>query len=396
VDPSGTVFVADEFNARIRRVDGATGIITTVAGTGTTGGCGDGQAATTAQLAHPTGVAVDGSGNLFIADRNNERIRRVDSATGIITTVAGTAAAGFCGDGGLATMAQLLSPWGVTVDGTANLFIADFDNQHIRRVDHDMGIITTLASRATGPVFSSNPIAVALDRNGDLFVTSSGNRVIERVEAPLGAGVVGTECAAEADGCAGSCPDSGCGTTTTTTIPTQAPACSEAPLDGCRQPTRRGAARLRLVAGARHRPTSVSWSWGKGAATARGDWGDPRKTTDYALCVYDVTSSLRMRLRADAGGTCRKKPCWKATRRGYEYVGTTHAPDGVEELALESGGQGKARIVLTAKGVGVPLPSLVGLLAPVRVQLQGNGRCWEADFSTDRAPASGIFAARSS
>jgi hypothetical protein len=107
VDASGTVFIADEFNARVRRIDGTTGIITTVAGTGTAGGCGDGQAATTAQLDHPTGVALDGSGNLFIADRDTERIRRVDGATGIITTVAGTGAAGFCGDGSQGTTAQL-------------------------------------------------------------------------------------------------------------------------------------------------------------------------------------------------------------------------------------------------------------------------------------------------
>jgi hypothetical protein len=283
------------------------------------------------------------------------------------------------------------SPWGVTVDGAGNLLSADLDNQRIRRVDQDTGIITTLAGQETGPVFSSNPIAVALDRNG-LFVTSSGNRVVERVEGPLGAGVVGTECAA-GDGCVGPCTDPACGTTTTT-IPTPAAACSEAPLAGCRQPTRRGAS----PAGGRRPPQARQrvLVMGEGRGDGARRLGDPRKATDYALCAYDATSTLRMRLRADAGGACRKKPCWKATRRGYEYVGTMNAPDGVEGLALESRRQGKARIVLTAKGAGVPLPSLVGLVAPVRVQLQGNGRCWEAAFSADRAPSPRIFAARSS
>ena len=109
-------------------------LITTVAGTDTLGLNGDEGAATEAGLSGPSGVAVDGAGNLFIADRSNGRIRRVAFSTGLITTVAGTDTCGFSGDGGAATEARLSSPVGVAVDGAGNLFIADSDNHRIRRV----------------------------------------------------------------------------------------------------------------------------------------------------------------------------------------------------------------------------------------------------------------------
>ena len=108
-------------------------IITTVAGNGVFGFGGDGGPATSASLASPIGVAVDGTGNLFIADLANNRVRKVDTA-GIITTVAGNGAPGFSGDGGPATSANLSNPRDVEVDGAGNLFIADIGNQRIRRV----------------------------------------------------------------------------------------------------------------------------------------------------------------------------------------------------------------------------------------------------------------------
>src|SRR5206468_2906712 len=114
VDASGNIFIADEYNHRIRKVD-ASGIISTVAGTAIGGYNGDGIAATTAQLQFPSGVTVDGSGNIFIADNSNNRIRKVN-ASGIISTVAGTATAGYNGDGIAATTAQLYNPFGVAVD----------------------------------------------------------------------------------------------------------------------------------------------------------------------------------------------------------------------------------------------------------------------------------------
>ena len=126
-DASGDLFISDTFNDRIRRVDAVTGIITTVAGNGNFGFSGDGGLATSAALALPDGIAIDLSGNLFIADTQNNRIRRVAAATGIITTFAGNGSAAFSGDGGLATNASLniSSQGGVAVDSSGNLFIAD-------------------------------------------------------------------------------------------------------------------------------------------------------------------------------------------------------------------------------------------------------------------------------
>ena len=125
----------------------AAGDITTVAGT-TAGFSGDGGAATSAQLNLPTGVAFDSAGNLFIADRLNHRIRKVDTS-GNITTVAGNGTAGFSGDGGAATSAQLFQPHGLTFDSSGNLFIADTRNNRIRKVDTS-GNITTVAGTGTG------------------------------------------------------------------------------------------------------------------------------------------------------------------------------------------------------------------------------------------------------
>lgn len=113
---------------------GSVATITTVAGTGVAGFNGDNQPATAAQLDHPAGVAVDGAGNLLIADATNQRIRRVDAQTGVITTVAGTGVAGFNGDNQPATDAQVNFLAGVAVDGAGNLLIADDDNHRVRRV----------------------------------------------------------------------------------------------------------------------------------------------------------------------------------------------------------------------------------------------------------------------
>src|SRR5262249_15250809 len=110
VDTNGTFFLADANHNRIRRVDAATGLITTVAGSGSGGYGGDGGTATSAFLSSPESLALDNAGNLYIADSANLRIRRVDATTGIITTVAGTGTSGFSGDAGLATAAKLNNP----------------------------------------------------------------------------------------------------------------------------------------------------------------------------------------------------------------------------------------------------------------------------------------------
>jgi len=144
--PKRDLFIADFFNSSIRKVNAA-GIITTVAGNGTAGFSGDGGPATAAQLDGPGGVAVDGSGNLFIADLADSRVRKVD-VTGMITTVAGDGTPGFSGDGGSATAAQLAFPFDVAIDSLGNLYIADSNNHRIRMVNA-AGIITTVAGDGT-------------------------------------------------------------------------------------------------------------------------------------------------------------------------------------------------------------------------------------------------------
>ena len=196
VDGTGNLHIADTYNHRIRKVDATTGSISSVAGTGTPGFGGDDGAAVSAMLNWPHGVAVDGNGNLHIADRNNHRIRKVDAVTGNISTVAGTGMLGFGGDGGPATAARLLWPHGVAVDGAGNLYIAGRFNQRIRKVNAATGNISTVAGTGT-PGFSGDgggaaaatlnyPSGVAVDRSGNLLIADASNHRIRRVAAATG------------------------------------------------------------------------------------------------------------------------------------------------------------------------------------------------------------------
>jgi hypothetical protein len=188
VDGYGNLYIADFGNNRIREV-GTNGIITTVAGNGSQGYSGDGGVATNAELNSPRGVAVDGFGNLFIADAGNERIREVGT-NGIITTVAGNGVAGYSGDGGVATNAELNNPWGVAVDGFGNLFTADNENQRIRKVGTN-GIITTVAGNGKngdsgdgGAATNAElwyPASVAVDGFGNLFFANQFYDIIREV-----------------------------------------------------------------------------------------------------------------------------------------------------------------------------------------------------------------------
>jgi sugar lactone lactonase YvrE len=196
VDPAGNVFISDSFNHRIRKID-TQGIITTVAGNGQAGFSGDGGPAAQASLNRPYRIALDSTGNLYIVDSLNDRIRKVDPS-GIITTVAGTGQSGFSGDGGAATQAQLGNPVGIAVGPDDLLYVADKDNNRVRKVDA-RGVISTIAGtgapgfsgdggQATAATFNLT-YGVAFDSGGNLFVVDYVNDRIRRIDT---AGVITT------------------------------------------------------------------------------------------------------------------------------------------------------------------------------------------------------------
>lgn len=188
VDAAGNVFISDQFNNRIRKVN-SSGIITTIAGTGTYGYSGDGGPATSANIASPLDLVVDASGNIYFCDYNNSRIRKI-STTGIITTIAGTGVPGFSGDGGLATNAKLNLPEGIAIDAIGNIFIADRGNNRIRKINSS-GIITTIAGTGVagfsgdgGAAASAQinyPIDVEVDAIGNLYICDANNHRIRKI-----------------------------------------------------------------------------------------------------------------------------------------------------------------------------------------------------------------------
>lgn len=194
VDTLGNIYIADYFNNRVRKITAGTGIITTIAGTGANTYNGDGIPATTAALFGPNGVAVDRHGNVYISENQNNRIRKVTASTGLISTIAGNGSNGYSGDGGPATMAQLV-PTAILVDAAGNIYFAS-NGSGIRKIDALTGIITTIAgSSNTG--FSGDggdPLnarfnginGLASDLAGDIYI---GDAVNNRVRKISGAGV---------------------------------------------------------------------------------------------------------------------------------------------------------------------------------------------------------------
>jgi large repetitive protein len=192
VDGAGNVYIADTDNNVVREVNVALNTIVTVAGTGASGYTGDGHAATSAQLNRPQGVVVDGQGNVYIADTGNNVIREVSGGT--ITTIAGTGTAGFSGDGGTATAADLNVPSGVAIDPSGNLYIADSLNERIRVVSG--GNINTYAGSNNGGYAGDGgaataaeldaPQGVACDAAGNVFIADARNYVIRKVNAVTG------------------------------------------------------------------------------------------------------------------------------------------------------------------------------------------------------------------
>jgi sugar lactone lactonase YvrE len=201
VDTGGSVYIADSHNHRIRKV--SNGTIVTIAGTGVAGFSGDGAAATAAQLSLPSAVAVDAGGNIYIADTNNQRIRKIAGAT--ITTIAGDGEELFAGDGAAATAAVLDSPTGVAVDSTGNVYIADRHNQRVRMVTPG-GTISTLAgsgaasfsgsfsgdgATATGATLA-RPSGVSVDAAGNVYIADTDNQRIRQISGGTLATVAGS------------------------------------------------------------------------------------------------------------------------------------------------------------------------------------------------------------
>ena len=208
LDGAGNLYIADRYHNRIRMVSASTSLITTISGDGGPGYTGDHGLATLATLNAPAGLAIDGVGNLYIADSGNNVVRRIDAVSGIITTVAGDGTKGTAanvGDGGLATAANLNLPQGVSLDLNGNLFIADTENHRIRKVSAVNGMITAASTIATvagngfqdssgagtyltdGVLATSTPLnepyAVVFDAAGNMYFPDSANNRIRVVNA---------------------------------------------------------------------------------------------------------------------------------------------------------------------------------------------------------------------
>jgi sugar lactone lactonase YvrE len=214
VDSRGDLFISDPANSVIREVDGITGIIDTIAGiAGSRGHTPDGALAIAATLTDASGMAVDGAGNLYYADGRENLVRRIDASSGILTTVAGNyaAGAGYSGDGSLATSAQMYFPLTLAIDSAGNLYIADDGNNVIRKVDAATGIITTAAGQGPpaiagyagdgGPATSAlldDPEGVGVDAAGNIYIADSSNLLIRKIN--VHSGIITTAAGVYSDG----------------------------------------------------------------------------------------------------------------------------------------------------------------------------------------------------
>ncbi len=208
VDLAGNLYIADYSNAKIRKVN-TSGIITTFAGTGTIGYSADGTSATAAQIATPTGVTVDSVGNVYFVEQNNHIVRKINTS-GIISTVAGNRGAGFSGDGGAATGAALSYPFNVLKDRSGNIYISDAGNHRIRKVTA-AGVISTFAGSGTAAGYTgdggaataallNNPAGIAFDGTGALLIADLNTNCIRKVTT---AGIISTIAGSSTSGYSG-------------------------------------------------------------------------------------------------------------------------------------------------------------------------------------------------
>ena len=199
-DNNGNLYFTDRSNNRIRKISTSTGIISTVAGTGASGFNGDGIAATSASLSSPNEVSFDANGNVFIADWNNNRVRKVDKVTGVISTICGTGTAGFNGDGVLATAAQINGPCGIIFDNAGNIYIAEYGGARVRKITISTGIISTIAGTGVFGYNGDNILAtnaqlngcayIKFDGSGNMYIGDAGNQRVRKLSA--GTGIITT------------------------------------------------------------------------------------------------------------------------------------------------------------------------------------------------------------
>ncbi len=192
IGPDAALYVCEVDNHRIRRLDLQTGTISTVVGNGRAGYSGDGGPALAASLDEPYEVRFDGAGNMYFVEMRNQIVRRVDGETNIISTVAGNGTRGFSGDGGPATKAQLSQPHSIALDGSGRLYIADIGNHRVRRVNLATGLIETFAGtgeRGATPAIAplkgtplNGPRTMAFDKNGDMFLALREGNAVFRID----------------------------------------------------------------------------------------------------------------------------------------------------------------------------------------------------------------------
>jgi len=190
-DQEGNLYVSIPGESKIRRVDFFTGDITDAAGTDEVGFSGDGKLATNARISNPTGMVLDKSGNLYFADTGNDRIRKINTNTGIITTIAGTGKKKSTKDGMLAKDTNLSNPLGLAIDKAGNLFYVDRGSNRVRKIEMSTNIVTTVAGIGKAGFSGdkglakkaklANPTGIAFDKAGNLYIVDRGNNRIRKI-----------------------------------------------------------------------------------------------------------------------------------------------------------------------------------------------------------------------